>query len=652
MLYVSDTGNSRVQRFTADGFFGGEAKSQGSGYGFLLGDFGKPYDIEVNSEHFYVLNDEADLLHIFATTPLTPIDDSHASVVYRSNNNFVGADQFRFAVTDGLASAQANVTINVTRNFRPPEVPDSGLAFVAPAVLEDQPETFTLPGTDPDGSLDTLSVMVVRAPAHGQLTFNGLAATYTPNANYYGTDDFTYQVFDGLGRSEEIGSASLAVSPVEDTPTINAPADAAVNLGFRLAYRVDVFDPDQDETLLVGVDWGDGLATAEGHFELNGEPIPAADAVNPDGTIRDDVDTTGPILGIDPRGRGVLMADHVYTAAGTYQVSACVFDKVLLDDVTQTKTPTGSSKQTCAVTIVTVGSGAELAIDVDSPATDQPPGANVDFPVRLRNLPFALEAGDSRFAQLPAVGAGIVGFTLSGEASAGLELLGVDTSDGVCSVMGAQVTCTFANVPYDNHAELTLRTRLAANVPGRAVVGVALEGEWLGMREAPSGGGTVTVAATNGAAPSLAQISPVEGVPEGFTEVTLTGTNFEAGAIVLFDRRPGTKVTVIDSTRLTVLSPAAPEGAVDVTVINPDDREAALADGWSYRAPTPEPPPPGPAPGPGPSPSPSPNPSPSPSPNPSGGGGGGGAMFLECLFLLCLVPAMRALRNRRRTCRG
>ena len=97
VLYVSDFGNARVQRFTPDGLFAGEARSQGVGYGFLLGDFGNPEDISVNSDHFYILNRDARLLHIFETTPITPLDDSSASVVYRSNSNFVGTDSFASA---------------------------------------------------------------------------------------------------------------------------------------------------------------------------------------------------------------------------------------------------------------------------------------------------------------------------------------------------------------------------------------------------------------------------------------------------------------------------------------------------------------------------------------------------------------------------
>ena len=56
ILYVADHNNSRIERFTPEGDFAGQAKSTGVGYGFILGDFGNPVNITVNSDHLYILN--------------------------------------------------------------------------------------------------------------------------------------------------------------------------------------------------------------------------------------------------------------------------------------------------------------------------------------------------------------------------------------------------------------------------------------------------------------------------------------------------------------------------------------------------------------------------------------------------------------------
>ncbi|MCB0190216.1 MAG: hypothetical protein KDE31_38350, partial [Caldilineaceae bacterium] len=94
VLYVTDYHNARVQRFTQNGYFAGQAVSECGGSCFTLGDFGKPQQVTVNTNHFYVLDTNSELLHIFETTPIRPIGPAQAQVVYQSNNNFVGRDSF------------------------------------------------------------------------------------------------------------------------------------------------------------------------------------------------------------------------------------------------------------------------------------------------------------------------------------------------------------------------------------------------------------------------------------------------------------------------------------------------------------------------------------------------------------------------------
>ena len=70
---------------------------------------------------------------------------------------------------------------------------------------EDTPLTVAAAGvlandTDADG--DTLTAVLVTGPTHGTLTLNADGSfTYTPAANYNGTDSFTYQANDGTADS-------------------------------------------------------------------------------------------------------------------------------------------------------------------------------------------------------------------------------------------------------------------------------------------------------------------------------------------------------------------------------------------------------------------------------------------------------------------
>lgn len=68
---------------------------------------------------------------------------------------------------------------------------------------------LTLAGSDPDG--DALTFTITVQPAHGTLTGTAPALTYTPAANYFGPDSFTYRVGDG--RLTATATISLTVQP-------------------------------------------------------------------------------------------------------------------------------------------------------------------------------------------------------------------------------------------------------------------------------------------------------------------------------------------------------------------------------------------------------------------------------------------------------
>ena len=101
---------------------------------------------------------------------------------------------------------------------------------------EDTPITGTLAATDADGN--PLTYAVVAAPAHGTVTLSGATYTYTPGANYNGTDRFTFTANDGTATSN-VATVSLNVAAVNDAPTIildqgnvSTAEDAAYSLSF------------------------------------------------------------------------------------------------------------------------------------------------------------------------------------------------------------------------------------------------------------------------------------------------------------------------------------------------------------------------------------------------------------------------------------
>lgn len=81
--------------------------------------------------------------------------------------------------------------------------------------------------------------------------------------------------------------------------------------------------------------------------------------------------------------------------------------------------------------------------------------------------------------------------------------------------------------------------------------------------------------------PVVSAISPSAGVIGGGTAVTITGTDFQPGAVVTIGGT-ATGVSVVSSTSITATTPANTPGAVDVVVTNPGNRSGRLSAAFTY----------------------------------------------------------------------
>lgn len=90
-------------------------------------------------------------------------------------------------------------------------------------------------------------------------------------------------------------------------------------------------------------------------------------------------------------------------------------------------------------------------------------------------------------------------------------------------------------------------------------------------------------------APTLASITPGSGPTSGNTLVTITGTNFRAGATVTIGGVAATNVTVVNATTITATTPLGPVteqiADKDVVVTNSDGTKATLAGAFDYTRP-------------------------------------------------------------------
>jgi len=137
------------------------------------------------------------------------------NLTYTPAANYNGPDSFTFKVNDGTVdSSPATVSITVNPvNDAPIANPQSV------STNEDTARAITLSGSDVDGNPLTYSVVV--GPGHGSLSGTAPNVTYTPSANYNGTDSFTFKVNDSTVDSAP-ATVSISVTPVNDSPVANA----------------------------------------------------------------------------------------------------------------------------------------------------------------------------------------------------------------------------------------------------------------------------------------------------------------------------------------------------------------------------------------------------------------------------------------------
>ena len=191
---------------------------------------------------------DGDTLTYSVTT--APSHGIFATGVYTPTANYFGSDSFSFTANDGsLTSAPVTVSITITDVAEPNNTP---VAIPQNITMdEDTTKTITLSGTDVDG--DVLTYTVTTAPTHG--TFEG--TTYTPDANYNGSDSFSFTANDGLLTSAP-ATISITINSINDAPTVDAGVDATITAGD--SYTPSPTLSDSDGTIDSTV-WKEGSTT-------------------------------------------------------------------------------------------------------------------------------------------------------------------------------------------------------------------------------------------------------------------------------------------------------------------------------------------------------------------------------------------------------
>jgi VCBS repeat-containing protein len=191
-------------------------------------------------------------------------------VTYTPDANYLGPDAFSFAVNDGTEdSAPASVSITV-RGVNDIPIPTADQYAVGEDGVLTVGEGQSILGNDSDADGDALtaSLVVNQGPSSGTLDLNPDGTfTYTPNADFRGTDGFTYRASDGNGGTAST-TVTITVTAVNDAPAVDPIADQTRPEGTPITFTAAATDPDADAITfsLIGAPAGASIDVATGAF--------------------------------------------------------------------------------------------------------------------------------------------------------------------------------------------------------------------------------------------------------------------------------------------------------------------------------------------------------------------------------------------------
>ncbi len=192
------------------------------------------------------------------------LNNAHATVQALDTNETL-IDTHTYTASDGSTQV---VTITINGAEDAPVAGDDAVSG-----NEDTEITGNLLANDTDIEANALTTSLVNGPANGSLTLNADGSfSYTPDADWNGTDSFTYTANDGALDSN-VATVTITVNPVNDAPSVSSSAVTAATENAAYSYTITANDIDGDDLTITAstlpawltlVDNGDGTATLSG----------------------------------------------------------------------------------------------------------------------------------------------------------------------------------------------------------------------------------------------------------------------------------------------------------------------------------------------------------------------------------------------------
>jgi uncharacterized repeat protein (TIGR01451 family) len=201
---------------------------------------------------------------------------ANGDCTYTPSANYSGPDAFSYTISDGKGGTDtATVDVTVVPVNDEPNAVDDSLT-----TAEDTPETLNVLTNDEDveGGLH------VTAWTNGELGSVSCepegACTYTPRANVFGTDSFTYTIEDDT-ESSDTATVHVTINSVNDPPVaVDDPLVTDEDTAKTINVLGNDSDPDEDTLTVTG--------------ESDGERGTAACLANGDCTYTPEANYSGP----------------------------------------------------------------------------------------------------------------------------------------------------------------------------------------------------------------------------------------------------------------------------------------------------------------------------------------------------------------------
>jgi VCBS repeat-containing protein len=155
----------------------------------------------------------------------------NGSFVYQPTAGYTGPDSFVYSASDGFASSQATVNINVTAANDPPVANNDSYSTTAGVPLNIAADGVL--GNDTDPNSDPLTAILFPSnpmqpdrTLHGTLTLNSDGSfLYTPDDGFTGSDFFLYSVSDG-SLSSAFAAVTIDVEPALELAELLAEGES------------------------------------------------------------------------------------------------------------------------------------------------------------------------------------------------------------------------------------------------------------------------------------------------------------------------------------------------------------------------------------------------------------------------------------------